>query len=66
MPTQSRKGRGAASNRTGRFEAQERVHFDDGWEGEGEAPLPLRTTVGIDSARKAIAYNESPDVPFDR
>lgn len=65
-PTQARKGRGAASNRTGRFEAQERVHFDDGWEGDGEAPPPLRTTVGIDSARKAIAYNESPDVPFDR
>ncbi|MDD9913873.1 MAG: PA0069 family radical SAM protein [Rhodospirillaceae bacterium] len=65
-PTQARKGRGAASNRTGRFEAQERVHFDDGWEGDGEAPPPLRTTVGIDSARRAIAYNESPDVPFDR
>ena len=63
---QARKGRGAASNRTGRFEPEERVAVDDGWAGDGEAPPPLRTTVGIDSARKAIAYNESPDVPFDR
>ena len=65
-PIQARKGRGAASNRTGRFEAQRRVPVDDGWAGDGEEPAPLRTTVGIDSARKAIAYNQSPDVPFDR
>jgi DNA repair photolyase len=65
-PIEARKGRGAASNRSGRFEAQQRVHFDDGWAGDGEDPPPLRTTVGIDSARKAIAYNKSPDVPFDR
>lgn len=65
-PIQARKGRGAASNGTGRFEAQVRTHVDDGWEGDGEPPPPLRTTVGIDSARKVIAYNESPDVTFDR
>jgi len=63
---QARKGRGAASNRTGRFEPEERVDVDDGWVGDGDDQPPLRTTVGIDSARKAIAYNESPDVPFDR
>ena len=65
-PNHARKGRGAASNRTGRYEPRERVHIDDGWVGDGEDPPPLRTTVGIDSARGAIAYNDSPDVPFDR
>ena len=65
-PIQARKGRGAASNRTGRFEAQVRVHVNDGWAGDSEPPPPVRTTVGIDNARKAIAYNGSPDVPFDR
>ncbi len=65
-PRQARKGRGASSNDSGRFEAQKRVYFDDGWVGDGEDPPPLRTTVGVDRARKAIAYNKSPDVPFDR
>lgn len=65
-PIGARKGRGAASNRTGRFESFDRVHVDDGWAGDGEDPPPLRTTLGIDAARKAIAYNDSPDVPFDR
>ena len=65
-PIRARKGRGAASNRTGRFEAQVRVHVNDGWVGDSEPPPPVRTTVGIDNARKAIAYNGSPDVPFDR
>jgi DNA repair photolyase len=65
-PVMARKGRGAASNHTGRFESAQRVAVDDGWEGDGEDAPPLRTTVGIDRARKAIAYNSSPDVPFDR
>ncbi len=65
-PRQARKGRGASSNDSGRFEAQKRVHFDDGWVGDGDDPPPLHTTVGVDRARKAIAYNKSPDVPFDR
>ncbi|NKB56132.1 MAG: PA0069 family radical SAM protein [Alphaproteobacteria bacterium] len=64
--THARKGRGAASNQTGRFETQRRSLVDDGWSGDGEDPPPLRTTVGIDNARRIIAYNKSPDVPFDR
>lgn len=60
------QGRGAARNRTGRFEPEERVDVDDGWTGSGEGLPRLRTTVGIYSARKAIAYNESPNVLFDR
>jgi DNA repair photolyase len=65
-PQQARKGRGATSNDSGRFEARKRFHFDDGWGGDGEEPAPLRTTIGVDRARKTIAYNKSPDVPFDR
>ena len=67
------KGRGAVSNRTGRFEAQERVAVDDGWEhaavpgddDEDLAPSP-RTSVAIDATRTIIARNDSPDIPFDR
>jgi DNA repair photolyase len=60
-----RRGRGAASNRTGRFEARAREAFDDGWDIEEELP-PLRTEVAIDAARSVIARNESPDLSFDR
>ena len=66
LPDTPRKGRGAVSNRTGRFEAFEHVAVDDGWPGDGEAPPPLRTHLCIDTARKVVTYNKSPDIPFDR
>ena len=59
------KGRGAASNRSGRFESHAREGFDDGWDGPEDLP-PLRTTVAVDASRTVIARNTSPDVPFDR
>ena len=65
-----RRGRGAVSNPTGRFELQQRVQrdanwkFDDGWGGADEAPPPLRTSVTEESCRTIISRNESPDVPF--
>jgi DNA repair photolyase len=60
------RGRGARSNRSGRFEAFERVAFDDGWDaGEGEAGQ-LATTVQPMKSRTVIARNTSPDVGFDR
>ena len=43
-----RKGRGAASNGSGRFEAERRVGFDDGWGTADEEPLPLTTTLTVD------------------
>jgi DNA repair photolyase len=61
-----RKGRGAASNDTGRFEAEKRVSFDDGWGMEDEVPAPLSTTLSIDATRTIIARNDSPDIGFDR
>jgi DNA repair photolyase len=59
-----RKGRGAASNTSGRFETEQRVAFDDGW-GPRE-PAPLATTLTADATRTIIARNESPDIGFDR
>ncbi|MDH3228990.1 MAG: PA0069 family radical SAM protein [Alphaproteobacteria bacterium] len=66
LPDRPRRGRGAVGNPTGRFEAALRVAEDDGW-GLGDAePPPLRTTLAVDSARRIITRNQSPDVPFDR
>ena len=61
-----RKGRGAASNASGRFEAEKRVAFDDGWATADEEPAPLATTLSVDATRTIIARNDSPDIGFDR
>ena len=63
---QQRKGRGAASNASGRFELEERVPFDDGWGVGDHEALPLHTTVSVDATRTIIARNDSPDIGFDR
>jgi len=64
--TTPRKGRGAASNQSGRFEAEKRVSFDDGWNTTDPEPLPLTTTLTVDATRTIIARNDSPDIGFDR
>ena len=61
-----RKGRGAASNRSGRYEPLAREAFDDGWDTVDEAPAPLRTEVRPDRSRTVITRNASPDLGFDR
>jgi DNA repair photolyase len=63
-----RKGRGAASNASGRFEREERVAFDDGWSvpGAEPEPMPLTTRLQVDATRTIIARNTSPDIGFDR
>src|ERR1700732_4923986 len=60
-----RRGRGAQSNSSGRFEAEARVTFDDGWQSLDELP-PFSTSVSVDASRKVITRNESPDIGFDR
>ena len=60
-----RRGRGARSNHTGRFEAERREAFDDGWEGLGDLDA-FKTTVFDDPARTIITRNDSPDISFDR
>ena len=61
---EARPGRGAASNRVGRFEPYARVTVDDGW--ERDAPRVLRTEVAVERPRSVITRNTSPDVGFDR
>lgn len=65
LPDGTVKGRGAVANPTGRYEAQVREAFDDGW-GPDEDVTPLRTIVTEDSARSIINRNDSPDTPLDR
>jgi DNA repair photolyase len=62
----ARKGRGAVSNRSGRFEAEARAAFDDGW-GSLDEPVPaLATHVTTEKTRTILSRNDSPDIPFDR
>ena len=78
VDSKRRRGRGAVSNPTARYESQTRVAADDDWEygtqadwagewGDGDDLLPpLRTTVTEEACRSAIVRNNSPDIPFDR
>lgn len=65
-PQLSRPGRGAQSNRAGRYEGEARRFEPDGWEPEPDDRRPLRTETRIERPRSAITYNRSPDLPFDR
>ena len=61
-----RKGRGAGSNESGRFETEKRMPFDDGWGSSEDEPARLATTLVVDATRTIIARNDSPDIGFDR
>lgn len=63
-----RKGRGAVSNPPVRFESTAREAFDDGWGTLADfADLPPLPTVLLkDHAKSAMAWNNSPDIGFDR
>ncbi len=60
-----RRGRGAQSNASGRYEPLARIAFDDGWRSLEDLP-PFKTQVTIDATRKIITRNNSPDIGFDR
>jgi DNA repair photolyase len=60
-----RRGRGAQSNASGRYEPLARIAFDDGWRSLDELPT-FKTEVQVDSTRKIITRNQSPDIGFDR
>src|SRR5579863_3305201 len=60
-----RRGRGAATNLSGRFENAQREDFDDGWGALDDLP-PFKTEVILEKARNIITRNESPDISFDR
>ncbi|MGB3810275.1 MAG: PA0069 family radical SAM protein [Parvibaculum sp.] len=65
IPQNGRRGRGALTNDSGRFEHQARVLLDDGW-GVNDAPQPLKTQVTNETPRTIITRNSSPDLLFDR
>jgi DNA repair photolyase len=60
-----RRGRGAHSNASGRYEPLARIAFDDGWQSLDDLP-PFKTTVTVDATRRIITRNDSPDISFDR
>ena len=60
------KGRGAASNREGRFESARCETFDDGWAPDDEPAPHVETHVTHERARTIISRNDSPDIPFDQ
>ncbi len=69
LPPLARKGRGAGLNPPVRFERTAREAFDDGWstlEAAFADLPPLPTTLTRDSAKSALAWNDSPDIGFDR
>ena len=59
------KGRGAASNPTGRFDALSVEKMHDGWY-QDETPDSVAETVLPDRARGIISTNDSPDVGFEQ
>jgi len=60
-----RHGRGARSNRVGRFETEIREEFDDGWDQVGDLEA-LQTHVVIEPAKSIISRNDSPDISFEQ
>ena len=60
-----RRGRGASTNVSGRFESEKREDIDDGWGALDELP-PFKTEVILEKARNIITRNDSPDISFDR
>ncbi len=70
MPSQARHGRGAVTNPASRYDRQSGSAFDDGWSfltgDELATPPRLDTVLERDASRSAIAWNDSPDIGFDR
>src|SRR3990170_265298 len=60
-----RNGRGATTNRSGRYEPIAYEPTDDGWESLDELEA-FRTEVQEVPARRIITRNSSPDIGFDR
>ena len=57
LPAERRRGRGAATNASGRFEILQREAFEDGWT-DDEAVAPLQTEVTWEKPKAIITRNE--------
>ena len=60
-----RRGRGARSNRSSRFDLASPQAFDDGWETLGSLDV-FKTEVSLERAKSIIARNDSPDISFEQ
>jgi len=63
------KGRGALSNKEGRFARREIEPDGDALDAallEGDSPAPPATELHVDAARTIIARNQSPDIGFSQ
>jgi DNA repair photolyase len=65
VDSERRRGRGSVSNATGRYEPERREAFDDGWESLGGLEA-FKTEIREETVKTIIAYNQSPDIGFDR
>ncbi len=65
VASERRRGRGAKSNASGRFEKGRLEAADDGWESLALLDT-FKTEVREDSAKSIITRNDSPDISFDR
>lgn len=65
VSAERRRGRGARSNATGRFERDVTEAADDGWESLGTLDA-FKTEVREDTTRSIIARNDSPDISFNQ
>jgi DNA repair photolyase len=64
-PQDVRRGRGALSNPSGRFETERREWVDDGWGVLEDLPV-FATKITRERPKTIITRNESPDISFDR
>jgi DNA repair photolyase len=60
------KGRGAQTNRDGRYEARVHEAEDDGWTHADPMPPKLDTIIRHEAAKTIISRNTSPDISFDQ
>src|SRR5579875_3140013 len=69
LPGMARRGRGAVTNPASRYDHQVGERVDDGWSfltGDELTLPPAPTVLERDASRSAIAWNDSPDIGFDR
>lgn len=67
QPIHVLKGRGATSNLQGRYEAEKRERFYDGWAtgpGDTSKDRGAKTVVTTEVAKSILTRNSSPDIPF--
>ncbi|MGE5512798.1 MAG: PA0069 family radical SAM protein [Bacteroidota bacterium] len=63
--SERRRGRGARSNASSRYDAAKYEGFDDGWETLGSLDA-FKTYISLERARSIVTSNDSPDISFEQ